>query len=167
MVNSDSEDDTTNVIITPNMRDYFDCDISLAELAWLEKKHITNTFMSLTELTEEIKGYNNSTEIVPANDLVNAVLLLKKLNTKVKDMKIQNTDLEQRLKKYTNGENHKRYYEKNKEKIKETGASYLEKLRIENPEKIKEYSHRAYLNQKKKKLEKEAELLKEMANRVL
>ena len=149
---SDSEDDIKNVII---MRDYFECNLSLNEIAWLEKKHITKAFMSSTELTEEIKGYNN-TDNIPTNDLINAILLLKKLNAKIKELKVQNTDLEQRLKKYTNGENHKRYYEKNKEKIKETGASYLEKLRIENPEKIKEYSHRAYLNQKKKKLEKEA-----------
>ena len=150
---SDSEDDTKNVII---MRDYFECNLSLNEIAWLEKKHITKAFMSSTELTEEIKGYNNNIEIVPENDIMNAIFLIKKLNAKIKELKVQNTDLEQRLKKYTNGENHKRYYEKNKEKIKETGASYLEKLRIENPEKIKEYSHRAYLNQKKKKLEKEA-----------
>ena len=149
---SDSEDDIKNVII---MRDYFECNLSLNEIAWLEKTYITKAFMSSTELTEEIKGYNN-TDNIPTNDLINAILLLKKLNAKIKELKVQNTDLEQRLKKYTNGENHKRYYEKNKEKIKETGASYLEKLRIENPEKIKEYSHRAYLNQKKKKLEKEA-----------
>jgi hypothetical protein len=167
MINSDSDDDTKNVITAPSMRDYFECDMSFAEIAWLEKKHITNAFMSSTELTEEIKGYNNSTEIVPTNDLINAVHLLKRLNVQIKQLKIQNMELEQRLKKYTNGENHKRYYEKNKEKIKETGASYLEKLKIENPEKIKEYSHRAYLNQKKKKLEKEAELFKETANRVL
>ena len=58
--------------------------------------------------------------------------------------------LEEKLKKYTNGTNHKRYYEKNKEKIKESGSSYLQKLKKENPEKIKEYSRRAYANKKKK-----------------
>ena len=61
-------------------------------------------------------------------------------------------ELELKLKKYTNGENHKRYYAKNKDKIKETGASYLQKLKKENPEKIKEYSRTAYLNKKNKKL---------------
>jgi hypothetical protein len=60
-------------------------------------------------------------------------------------------DLEIRLKKYTNGENHKRYYEKNKNKIKETGSTYLKKLKEENPEKIKEYSRNAYLKKKQKK----------------
>ena len=59
-------------------------------------------------------------------------------------------DLTIRLHKYTNGENHKRYYEKNKEKIKQSGATYLQKLKAENPEKIKEYSKRAYANKKKK-----------------
>ena len=32
-------------------------------------------------------------------------------------------ELEIRLKKYTNGDNHKRYYEKNKNKIKEIGTA--------------------------------------------
>jgi hypothetical protein len=64
-------------------------------------------------------------------------------------------ELELRLKKYTNGENHKRYYEKNKNKIKESGSNYLQKLKTENPEKIKEYSRTAYANKKaKKNLEK-------------
>lgn len=48
-------------------------------------------------------------------------------------------ELEERSKKYTNGDNHKRYYEKNKDKIKEIGANYLNKLKEENPEKLKEY----------------------------
>lgn len=60
-------------------------------------------------------------------------------------------ELELKLKKYTNGDNHKRYYEKNKEKIKKDGLTYLTNLKIENPEKIKEYNRTAYLNKKKKK----------------
>jgi hypothetical protein len=71
-------------------------------------------------------------------------------------------ELELKLKKYTNGENHKRYYEKNKDKIKETGASYLQKLKKDNPEKIKEYSRTAYLNKKNKKLVEENEALRQM-----
>ena len=71
-------------------------------------------------------------------------------------------ELELKLKKYTNGENHKRYYAKNKDKIKETGASYLQKLKKENPEKIKEYSRTAYLNKKNKKLIEENEALRQM-----
>jgi hypothetical protein len=65
-------------------------------------------------------------------------------------------ELETRLKKYTNGDNHKRYYEKNKQKIKETGTAYLQKLKAENPDKLKEYSHSAYERKKlKKKLAEE------------
>jgi 5-methylcytosine-specific restriction endonuclease McrBC GTP-binding regulatory subunit McrB len=58
-------------------------------------------------------------------------------------LKRKNQELEERLKKYTNGENHKRYYEKNKEKYKELGSNYLQKLKEENPEKLKEYRQRA------------------------
>jgi hypothetical protein len=65
-------------------------------------------------------------------------------------LKLKNMELEERLKKYTNGENHKRYYEKNKEKYKELGANYLQKLKEENPEKLKEYRQRAYQKRKEK-----------------
>jgi peptide methionine sulfoxide reductase MsrA len=41
------------------------------------------------------------------------------------ELKKKNTELEERLKKYTNGNNHKKYYEKNKEKYKELGSNYL------------------------------------------
>jgi predicted MPP superfamily phosphohydrolase len=59
-------------------------------------------------------------------------------------------ELEERLKKYTCGKNHKTYYEKNKEKVIENGANYLKKLKEENPEKLKEYRKRAYQNRKRK-----------------
>ena len=72
-------------------------------------------------------------------------------------------ELEQKLKKYTNGDNHKRYYEKNKDKIKINGLSYLKNLKIENPEKIKEYNHNAYMKKKKEK----QKLLKEKGEQVL
>ena len=52
------------------------------------------------------------------------------------------------IKKYTNGDNHKRYYEKNKDKIKEQGTNYLKKLKEENPEKLKEYRRNYYLKNK-------------------
>lgn len=54
------------------------------------------------------------------------------------------------LKKYTYGNTHKRYYEKNKERVKEGGANYLKKLKEENPEKLKEYRRTAYLKKKNK-----------------
>ncbi len=59
-------------------------------------------------------------------------------------------ELEEKLEKYTNSESSKRYYEKNKDKIKENGANYLKKLKEENPEKLKEYRRTAYLNRKNK-----------------
>jgi len=59
-------------------------------------------------------------------------------------------ELEERLKKYTSGKNHKKYYEKNKEKVIEDGAKYLKNLKEQYPEKIKEYARRAYLKRKEK-----------------
>ena len=59
-------------------------------------------------------------------------------------------ELENKLKKYTCGKNHKKYYEKNKEKVIENGANYLKKLKEENPERLKEYRRRAYLKRKEK-----------------
>jgi hypothetical protein len=71
--------------------------------------------------------------------------IIKKENQELKHKVI---DLEERLKKYTNGENHKRYYQKNKEKVKEQGTTYLKKLKEENPEKLKEYRRTYYLKKK-------------------
>ena len=129
------------------------CELSQIELAWLNKKHIKNALEN-SIVAEELRNYNNSFDSVIDYDLANAGLIFDKLNAEISALKLHIADIEQRLKKYTNGENHKRYYEKNKEKIKETGASYLQKLKAENPEKIKEYSRRAYLNQKEKKMKK-------------
>ena len=145
-----------NQIILPEVSQYFACDLTASEVEWLRKKHIFKHLVEPTPTTsnECLKIYSQTDECVPEYDMQNSFTLFKKLNSKITQLQTQNMDLEQHLKKYTNGENHKRYYEKNKEKIKETGASYLQKLKAENPEKIKEYSHRAYLNQKKKKLEK-------------
>jgi hypothetical protein len=64
------------------------------------------------------------------------------------ELKQKITELEERLKKYTNGDNHKRYYEKHKKQIKEQGANYLKKLKNENPEKLKEYRRTYYLKKK-------------------
>ena len=84
------------------------------------------------------------------------------LKFKIIELTNKVTELEERLKKYTNGSNHKRYYEKNKEKIKESGSTYLQKLKTENPEKLKEYSRRAYANKKKKLSEKENSLINDI-----
>jgi hypothetical protein len=80
----------------------------------------------------------------------------EELNTLKKENEVlrkQNLKLQEHLKKYTNGNNHKRYYEKNKEKVKEIGSNYLQKLKVENPEKLKEYRRTYYLKKKQKKLD--------------
>ena len=80
---------------------------------------------------------------------------MDKLQKENKSLLKRIEELETRLKKYTNGDNHKRYYEKNKQKIKETGTAYLQKLKAENPDKLKEYSHSAYERKKLKKKQEE------------
>jgi hypothetical protein len=76
-------------------------------------------------------------------DITNLVAENEKLKNEIIELKEQ-------LKKYTYGNTHKRYYEKNKEKVKEGGANYLKKLKEENPDKLKEYRRTAYLNKKNK-----------------
>ena len=68
----------------------------------------------------------------------------------IKQLKLKNIELEEKLKKYTNGNNHKNYYEKNKNIVIEKANEYKRKLKETNPEKIKEYAHKAYLKKKEK-----------------
>ena len=75
---------------------------------------------------------------------------MEELQKENDELKLKVRELEERLKKYTNGENHKRYYEKNKDKIKEQGSRYLKKLKEENPDKLKEYRRTYYLKKKEK-----------------
>ncbi len=77
---------------------------------------------------------------------------ISELVTENERLKKEVNELREHLKKYTFGDNHKRYYEKNKEKVKEGGAKYLQKLKEENPEKLREYWRRAYQNRKLKML---------------
>jgi cell division septum initiation protein DivIVA len=79
---------------------------------------------------------------------------LIKENTELKERIIE---LEEKVKKYTNSESHKRYYEKNKEQVKEKANGYLKKLAEENPDKLREYRHKAYLKQKEKREENRQE----------
>ena len=53
--------------------------------------------------------------------------------------------LQTQLEKYTNNERHKNDYEKNTEQVKETAKKYLNNLKEANPDKLKEYRHRAYI----------------------
>lgn len=68
----------------------------------------------------------------------------------IQQLKNRIYELEEHLKKYTNGEGHKRYYEKNKEVVIQKANERKEKLKETNPEKIKEYARRAYLKRKDK-----------------
>ena len=100
---------------------------------------------------DEEEKFDNFPDVTSTNieldNALNGNKFLKQINS---ELLTKIDELTTRLHKYTNGENHKRYYEKNKEKIKQSGATYLQKLKAENPEKIKEYSKRAYANKKKK-----------------
>ena len=64
-------------------------------------------------------------------------------------------DLETRLKKYTNNQGHKKYLEQHKEQIQTIKNNYLQKLKEENPEKLKEYWRRASQKRKEKKLQEQ------------
>ena len=75
---------------------------------------------------------------------------MEELQTEIETLKQKNKELEEKLKKYTNGENHKRYYEKNKEKIKEHGSNNLKKLKEENPEILQQYRRTYYLKRKER-----------------
>ena len=75
---------------------------------------------------------------------------MENLQTEIEALKQKNKELEEKLKKYTNGENHKRYYEKNKEKIKEHGSNNLKKLKEENPEILQQYRRTYYLKRKER-----------------
>ena len=55
-----------------------------------------------------------------------------------------------KLEKYTNNDRHKKYYEKNKTRIKANAKRYLNRLKEENPEKLKEYRHNAYVKRKER-----------------
>jgi len=82
--------------------------------------------------------------------LTNENILLTEENEK---LKLEIDELNEKLKKYTNSQGHKKYYEKNKNIVIEKSKSYLQKLKEENPDKLKEYRKTAYLNRKNKKKE--------------
>ena len=75
-------------------------------------------------------------------DLYNNLMIENEL------LKKKNIELEEKLRSYTNTERNKRYYEKNSEKVKEKAKNYMEKMKTENPEKLKEWRHTAYMNRK-------------------
>jgi len=72
------------------------------------------------------------------------------LKEKIEKMEKYIMELEEHLKKYTNNNRHLKYYENNKEVVKERTKNYVEKLKTENPEKLKEWRRNYYLKRKEK-----------------
>ena len=75
-----------------------------------------------------------------------------KLKTEIEKIKDENKELTERLKKYTAPKTNHRYYETHKEQVIKKVKEYREKHGVKkaSPEKIKEYSRRAYLKKKQK-----------------
>ena len=74
----------------------------------------------------------------------------EELKNKIRELEDKLTETEQKLKSYTNSKGHKKYYEENSEIVKEKAKSYMKKIKENNPEKLKEWRHTAYLNRKAK-----------------
>ena len=72
------------------------------------------------------------------------------LKSRIADLEKQLADTNNKLEKYTNNDRHKKYYEKNKTRIKANAKRYLNQLKEENPEKLKEYRHNAYVKRKER-----------------
>ena len=50
---------------------------------------------------------------------------MEHLQKENEELKKKNAELEERLRKYTCGKNHKTYYEKNKQRVMENGANII------------------------------------------
>ena len=68
---------------------------------------------------------------------------VEELTKENEELKAKIVQLEESLHKYTNSDRHKRYYEKNKEKVKARAKEYMERMRTENPEKVREWKKNA------------------------
>lgn len=75
---------------------------------------------------------------------------VSELKLKLEKMEKYVKELEDNLKKYTNNNRHLKYYENNKEVVKERTKNYVEKLKNENPDKLKEWRRNYYLKKKEK-----------------
>ena len=80
------------------------------------------------------------------------------VNDQMADLRTKYDLCKAQLEKYTNNDRHKRYYEQNKDRVKANAKQYLNKLKEDNPEKLKEYRHRAYIKRKTLQTTSEAEL---------
>jgi hypothetical protein len=67
-----------------------------------------------------------------------------------KQLKLLVEELQEKLKRYTNPDRNKKYYENNKEKFIQNSNDRLKNLKESNPDKLKEYRKNAYLKRKEK-----------------
>ena len=79
---------------------------------------------------------------------------IEDLYNEIHNLRSQVQLLKSQLEKYTNNDRHKRYYNNNKDKIKQNAKRYIEKLKDENPDKLKEYRKTAYMNRNQRELSK-------------
>lgn len=80
---------------------------------------------------------------------------IEKLKQIIEQQNKKIAELEENLQKYTNSSRHIKYYGNNKDVVKERTRQYAEKLKQENPEKLKEYRRKYYLKRKEKMKEEE------------
>ena len=81
---------------------------------------------------------------------------VSELKLKLEKMEKYVKELEDNLKKYTNSNRHLKYYENNKDVVKERTKNYVEKLKNENPDKLKEWRRNYYLKKKEKKKDEQS-----------
>jgi hypothetical protein len=84
-------------------------------------------------------------------EINNYIVEINALKNEVAELKNKNNDLQEHLKKYTNSKSKQKYYENNSDIVNEKAKIYKEKIKREDPDKIKKWAHAAYLKQKEKK----------------
>jgi len=72
------------------------------------------------------------------------------LKQNYEELLIKYNKIEEKLKSYTNTNSHKKYYENNSEVVKQKAKEYMEKVKENNPEKLKEWRRNAYIKRKAK-----------------
>jgi tRNA U34 5-carboxymethylaminomethyl modifying GTPase MnmE/TrmE len=78
---------------------------------------------------------NSQAEIIKLKQKTQAEII--KLKQKIEKMEKYITELDDHLKKYTNSTRHLKYYENNKDVVKKRTKNYVDKLKTENPEKVR------------------------------
>jgi len=99
---------------------------------------------------------NTNYEVLYNNLLLEFNKIKEEYSNKINVLETENKQLSEHLKKYTAHERSKKYYENHKEECKLKVKEYKEKTgysKKPSPEKIKEYSKRAYEKKKLKLLE--------------